>query len=365
MKYFLSSPDLNEKDFKAIENLFLPHQERHVNQPALQFESLLDNYYQSKSLVLQSGTVAFQLLAHWYKFEVVFCQNLTFIASIAPFVQQGAVPVFLGSGSDWNIDEIFWEEVDQRMQKIKGKAAIVLTHLYGNPSLATLSWNFLKEKYGDRLILIEDAAEAVGSTIHGKPVGTFGDFGILSFNRNKIITTSGGGALLLNGENQSKYHHGFYLATQARAAQPYYHHEELGFNWRMGDLNAQLGCSQWDQLEDKIQKRRQHFDTYFKALSNAFAFQQEHHHCTSNRWLTALTHPQLDPSTTIEVLKKVGIETRMIWKPMHLQPVFKDAEVISNHYEDQLFQNGLCLPSGSNLNEEAIFQIIHSIKTLF
>ncbi len=362
MSIFLSSPDLKPIDYKGLERLFLPHQEQYVNQPALQLEGLLDAHYSSKSLVLQSGTVAFQLLAHWFKFEVVFCQNLTFIASIAPFVEKGAKPVFLGSGTDWNIDEIFWEDVDRAMQKIKGNAAIVITHLYGNPAKAVLSWQILKEKYGDRLILIEDAAEAVGSTLKEKPVGTFGDFGVLSFNRNKIITTSGGGALLLNGEHGKRYHHGFYLATQARAQKPCYHHEELGFNWRMGDLNAQLGITQWAQLNDKIKLRRANFSHYSQELGSMFFFQPEMDNAQSNRWLTVITQPQLLPEKAIELLLKEGIETRMVWKPMHLQPVFRGAELISRGLESHFFNTGLCLPSGSNLKEEDVFYTIQALK---
>jgi UDP-N-acetylbacillosamine transaminase len=362
MKYFLSSPDLNESDHQSLKKLFEPNQERHVNQPALEFEGLLDAYYQSKSLLLQSGTSAFHLLAHWFSFEVVFCQNLTFIASIAPFVQKGARPVFLGSGDDWNIDEIFWEDVDRAMESVQGKAAIVLTHLYGNPAKAALSWNFLKQKYGERLILIEDAAEAVGSRINGIPVGTLGDFGVLSFNRNKIITTSGGGALILNGKFESWYFDGFHLATQARDPFPYYHHEKLGYNWRMGDLNAQLGVSQWEQLESKIHKRRSNFHLYIEELSPVFEFQPEAKNAVSNRWLTAIFHPKMNPLSFIKLLNASGVESRMIWKPMHLQPIFKGAKLISHNKETALFQSGVCLPSGSNLSNEVIFQIIQVIK---
>ena len=362
MKYFLSSPDLNDRDYHNLNPLFEPHQEKQVNLPALEFESLMDAYFESKTLALQSGTVALQLLAHWFRFDVVFCQNFTFIASIAPFVERGARPIFLGSGSDWNVDEKFWEDVDQKMKSIRGKAAIVVTHLYGNPAKAVLSWHTLKQKYGDQLILIEDAAEAVGSRINGKPVGTFGDFGILSFNRNKIITTSGGGALILNGDFSTWYSDGFHLATQAREPFPYYHHEKLGFNWRMGDLNAQLGVSQWGQLEEKIQKRRGNFQCYFQALGNEFAFQSENQNAFSNRWLTAITHPQMNPLVFIETLKKHGIESRMLWKPMHLQPVFKGTEVITSHLETELFQWGVCLPSGSNLENDDIFNIIDAIS---
>ena len=362
MKYYLSSPDLNDLDHQNLKKLFEPKQERHVNQPALEFEGIMDAYYQSKSLLLQSGTSAFHLLAHWFSFDVVFCQNLTFIASIAPFVQKGARPVFLGSGTDWNVDEIFWEDVDRAMENIRGKAAIVVTHLYGNPANAALSWSYLKEKYGDRLILIEDAAEAVGSCINGKPVGTLGDFGVLSFNRNKIITTSGGGALILNGKFKDWYSDGFHLATQARDPFPYYHHEKLGYNWRMGDLNAQLGVSQWKQLDDKMKKRRNNFQQYQEALSPHFEFQPEAKNSLSNRWLTAISHPKMNPLSFIDLLNSQGIESRMIWKPMHLQPVFKGAQVISHHKETALFHSGICLPSGSNLSLEAIFQIIQAIK---
>jgi dTDP-4-amino-4,6-dideoxygalactose transaminase len=362
MKYFLSSPDLNESDYLGLKKLFEPHQEKHVNQPALEFEALLDATYQSKSLLLQSGTVAFQLIAHLFSFEVVFCQNLTFVASIAPFVQKGAKPVFLGSGTDWNIDEIFWDDVDRTMQSIQGTAAVVITHLYGNPAKAISSWHVLKEKYGDRLILIEDAAEAVGSTLNGKPLGTFGDFGVLSFNRNKIITTSGGGALLMNGEHAKKYEYGFHLATQAREQLPYYQHHELGFNWRMGDLNAQMGISQWKQLPQKLSLRRRNFQMYFQELHPEFSFQPETPSAVSNRWITAIHHPNLEPEKAVLALKNEGIESRMIWKPMHLQPIFKGATVITRNVETELFQTGICLPSGSNLNEEAIFYIIQRIK---
>lgn len=365
MKYFLSSPDFNEKDYQALQVLFQTGQERYVNQPALTFEALLDAYYQQKSLVLQSGTACFQLLAHWYNFETVFCQNLTFIASVAPFVQKGATPVFLGSGVDWNVDPSFFEEVENIMNQTKGKAALIVTHLYGNPADAVRYWHTLKEKFGDRLILIEDAAEAVGSEINGKPVGTFGDYAVLSFNRNKIVSTSGGGALLMSQSHAYRYENGFYWATQAREPVLHYEHKNTGFNWRMGDINATLGASQWLQLTEKVIHRNGHFNQYFSALSTEFQFQPEPLDGKSNRWLTAVYHANWNEekrNEMISFLKNQGIESRPIWKPMSSQPIFATARVYSSQLEMKLFGQGICLPSGSNLKGNDLEIIIEAIK---
>ena len=302
---------------------------------------------------LSSGTAAIHLalvLLNIKDGDFVLCQSLTFSASANPIVYQGATPVFVDSELDtWNIcPEALKTAILTYKKQGKKPKALILVHLYGMPAKLNEIISICQEY---EIPIIEDAAEALGSRYDNKLVGSFGDLGILSFNGNKIITTSGGGALLSNNENyinQAKF-----LATQARDPAVHYEHSQIGYNYRMSNVVAGIGRGQLEVIEERVMQRRSNFEYYKNKLSSidAFEFQPEPENCKSNRWLTAFTiQDKAVPVNKIQAeLMTQNIETRPIWKPMHLQPVFKDAPYFGGFNAESLFQTGLCLPSGSNL----------------
>ena len=304
---------------------------------------------------LSSGTAAIHLaliLLDVKAGDLVLCQSLTFSASANPIVYQSAIPVFIDSETDtWNMDpEVLETAIVHYIQKKQKPKAIIVVHLYGMPAKIK-EIMAVATKYG--IPVIEDAAEALGSTFN-KPCGTFGDLGILSFNGNKIITTSGGGALISNNEewiNKAKF-----LATQARDNAPHYQHSQVGYNYRMSNVCAAIGRGQMEVLADRVQQRRKNFDFYQAGLAGyeGISFLNEPTGAFSNRWLTTIL---VDPTKTNGItredlrlaLTKENIESRPLWKPMHLQPVFEKAHYYGGNIAEKLFTNGLCLPSGSNL----------------
>ena len=322
------------------------------------------------SLVI-SGTAAIHLalrLCGVGPGDVVFCSSLTFIGSATPILFLGATPVFIDSEpATWNMSPPALEKAFAEA-KSKGKLpkAVVVVNLYGQCA----DYDSLKpicDRY--QVPLIEDAAESLGSTYKEKASGTLGKFGIFSFNGNKIITTSGGGMLLsddLDALDKARY-----WATQARDPALHYEHSELGYNYRMSNVLAGIGRGQLKVLEDRVQARREIFDRYFQALNGieGLEFMPESSNGKSNRWLTVLTleeNCKASPQAIIKQLDAENIEARPVWKPLHLQPVFKECPYYphqpENSFSDKVFQNGLCLPSGSNLEEEDQHRIIRIAK---
>ena len=305
--------------------------------------------------------------------DTVFCQSFTFSASANPILYQGAIPVFIDSEYDtWNMDPVLLRFALQEAKQVeKLPKAIIPVHLYGMPAKLNDIISIANE-FG--VPVIEDAAEALGSNINDKPCGSFGDFGILSFNGNKIITTSGGGALISN--NGQWIEKARFLSTQARDVAPHYQHSHIGYNYRMSNVLAGIGRGQLEVLNDRVASRRNNFNKYkllfTKFNSNGYniKFQNEPIGYYSNRWLTCII---VDPSTnkglTREVIKQAmdieNIETRPLWKPMHLQPIFKNSKNYLNGISDELFKNGLCLPSGSNLTEIDFNRIFNVLDLLF
>lgn len=304
---------------------------------------------------LSSGTAALHLALVMLgvgKGDVVICQSLTFAASANPVVYQGGIPVFVDSEPDtWNIcPDALEQAIKQCFNKGKKPKAIIIVHLYGMP--ARMGEILALCNYYD-IPLIEDAAEALGSEYRGQKAGSFGTFGIFSFNGNKIITTSGGGALWSADSevvNKAKF-----LAAQARDPAPHYEHSVTGYNYGLSNVSAGIGRGQMEVLKTRIAQRRANFDFYqntFRTLPG-LNFQEDPNECFSNRWLTALTldfeKSGISPSILIAALEKKSIEARHLWKPMHLQPVFRDALYFGGTVAEQLFQTGICLPSGSSL----------------
>ncbi len=334
-------------------------------------ENRLVDFLDQKSQVvaLNSGTAAIHLglqLLGVQKGDVVLCQSLTFVASVNPVLYLGAIPVFIGSEKEtWNLCPIALEEaiLNQLNKGIQPKA-IVVVHLYGMPAkmneIITIS-----KKYN--IPILEDAAEALGSSYTNQPCGTFGDFGVFSFNGNKIITTSGGGALLCHSEAVKKK--AVFLATQAKEDAVYYEHTQVGYNYRMSNISASIGLGQLEVLSEHIQHRKQNHHFYkqlFENLSEVTLHQEPNEDFISNHWLTVIQLASFEQREALRLhLEKYNIESRPVWKPMHLQPLFQDNLYFGDDLADKLFDNGLCLPSGSNLSEEDKKCIKEAIELFF
>jgi dTDP-4-amino-4,6-dideoxygalactose transaminase len=336
------------------------------------FEEELGEYLNIKHVaVLNSGTAAIHLALIILGIKAgdeVLVSTFTFSASVNPIVYQGAIPVLIDSETDtWNMNPDLLEKgiEDRILNGVKPKAIIVV-HLYGMPAKMDEIMQ-ISRKYG--IPVIEDAAEALGSKYRGRPAGTFGDIGILSFNGNKIITTSGGGALISDNEEYIKQ--AKFFSTQARDSAPHYQHSHIGYNYRMSNVLAGIGRGQLKVIEDRVSKRRSNFEYYFLKLNklHGITFLVEKAPFFSNRWLTTiLVDDALTGNKTREdiriVMGKNNIETRPLWKPMHLQPIFEHCPKYITGTAEKLFNSGLCLPSGSNLSLKDLDRVISQIKMI-
>ena len=376
-KIWLSSPHIGKNELnyvnEAFETNWIAPLGPHVNA----FEKGLQEQTQTKhAAALSSGTSAIHLaliLLGVKAGDIVFCQSITFSASANPISYQGAIPVFIDSENDtWNMDpELLKIALEDAKQNGKLPKAIIPVHLYGMPAKMNEIITIASEY---NVPVIEDAAEALGASINEKPCGSFSDLGVLSFNGNKIITTSGGGALLSN--NGDIIEKARFLATQARDSAPHYQHSHIGYNYRMSNVLAGIGRGQLEVLNDRVKSRRKNFDRYkqyFLKQNNAgfdITFQEEPEGYYSNRWLTCiLVDPTKNKRLTREEIRLTmdteNIETRPLWKPMHQQPVFATSKSYLNGTSDKLFENGLCLPSGSNLTEEEFERIFNCLDIIF
>lgn len=310
----------------------------------------------SHAAALSSGTAALHLalvILGIQKDDVVLCQSFTFCGSANPIVYQGATPIFIDSEADtWNMDpEALEEAIKHSLAKGKKPKAIIYVHLYGMPAKVEEIQAIAKEY---NIPLIEDAAEALGSKINGIPCGSFGLMSVLSFNGNKIITTSGGGALL--SQEKSYIEKARFLATQARDVAPHYQHSQIGYNYRLSNISAGIGRGQMQVLEQRVQQRRANFIFYKEIFINVsgITFQEESAGSYSNYWLTAILINPAQAGFSSEslrlALEKENIESRPLWKPMHLQPIYAECPYYGANTAESLFLTGLCLPSGSNLS---------------
>lgn len=360
-KIWLSSPHMGGNEQKFVQQAFDTNWVAPLGPNVTGFENDLESYLGGQVYVgaLSSGTAALHLaliLLNVQRGDEVICQTMTFSASANPIVYQGATPVFVDSEkSTWNICPIALEEaIVDRIAKGKKPKAIIAVHLYGMPFKAD-EIRAIADKY--EIPIVEDSAEALGSTYKGKKCGTFGDISILSFNGNKIITTSGGGAIVT--KTKILKDKAVFLSTQARDNAPHYQHSEIGYNYRMSNICAGIGRGQMEVLDKHIELRRKmhHFylDT-FNSVEGITVFTEPTDDFYSNHWLSAITvDPLLCNGKTREdlrlMLEAENIESRPLWKPMHLQPVFNDCSYYGAKVSEDLFDNGLCLPSGSNLLE--------------
>lgn len=376
-KIWLSSPDIGKNELRYVNEAFETNWIAPLGPNISAFQKELEVITNTRSAAaISSGTSAIHLaliLLGVKSGDHVFCQSMTFCATANPIVYQGAIPVFIDSERDtWNMDpNLLRTALVESRSKNKLPKAIIPVHLYGMPAKMSAILAVAKEF---NVPVIEDAAEALGSEINNKPCGGFGDFGILSFNGNKIITTSGGGALLSNDPeiiDKAKF-----LASQSRDPAPHYQHSHIGYNYRMSNVLAGIGRGQLEVLPERVSSRRANFQRYvdyFSVLNqNGFdvQFQEEPNGYYSNRWLSCiLLNPAQNNGLTREVvrlaLEEDNIESRPLWKPMHQQPVFEKAQSYLNGVSDELFENGLCLPSGSNLTNKEFNCIFKNLDDVF
>lgn len=322
----------------------------------------------SKVAALASGTGAIHLALIQLGVtnnDLVVCQSMTFSASANPITYLGAKPVFIDSEEDtWNMDPFLLEKaIKESIENGQKPKAIIVVHLYGMPAKMN-EINQIATKFN--IPIIEDAAEALGSNYHGKKCGILADFGILSFNGNKIITTSGGGALVCRSEKEKQKT--VFLATQARDNAPHYEHTQIGYNYRMSNIVAGIGRGQMEVIENRVKQRRLNFEFYKKHLSHIenISFLEEPKSHFSNRWLTCILTDSYKTREKIrQALEKENIEARPLWKPMHLQPVFNNCKSYTNGVSEDLFKRGLCLPSGSNMTEKELNRVVSNIKAVF
>lgn len=364
-RIYLSAPDIGKAELNHVLEAFSSNWIAPVGPHIEAFEKEFAAAVGSPHAVaLSSGTAALHLalrLAGVSAGDEVLCSSLTFVASAAPITYLGAKPVFIDSEElSWNMDPaIAIEAIERKAKAGKAPKALVLVHLYGqsadiNPIKACC------DKHGVKLI--EDAAEALGTTYHDKAPGSVGLAGIHSFNGNKIITTSGGGMLVTADAEMARQAR--FLATQARDTAPHYEHSTIGYNYRLSNVCAGIGRGQLSQLKQKVARRRAHFAAYAAAFKNipGIIMQPEAPWGRSTRWLTCLLVDPAKANVAREDirlgLEKLDIESRPIWKPLHLQPIFADAEYIGRGVSDKLFAQGLCLPSGSGMSDAERTKVI-------
>lgn len=368
-RIWLSSPHLGDKEREFVNEAFDTNWVSPLGPNVNGFEEDLANYLGEEVYVaaLSSGTAALHLaliILGVKQGDEVICQSMTFSASANPIVYQGATPVFVDSEpATWNISPYWLEQaIKDRIAKGKKPKAIIPVHLYGMPAQMDQISRIAGE-YG--IPVLEDAAEALGSSLNGRKMGSFGEMAVLSFNGNKIITTSGGGALV--SKNAAYIEKAKFLATQARDPAPHYQHSNIGYNYRLSNISAGIGRGQMLVLDKRVQRRREIFERYMEALRDySVESQKELPGMFSNRWLSAVL---IGRDGTInnklrEELAKENIESRPLWKPMHLQPVFEGAPFYGDGTSEDLFEKGICLPSGSNMTQSELDMVIEKIKEI-
>lgn len=368
----LSPPHMGDKEFvfvkEAFESNWIAPVGPHVDMFEKEFCEITGARF---AAAVSSGSAAIHLaliLLGIKKDDEVICSTLTFAASANPIIYQGATPVFIDSEPHtWNVDCNYLEDaLRDRIRKGKRPKAIIIVHLYGQSADIDPIMNLCNQY---EIPLIEDAAESLGAYYKGRHTGTFGTFGVFSFNGNKIITCSSGGMLVSNEEGLIKK--AKFLATQARDTAPHYQHSHIGYNYRLSNVLAGIGRGQIRVLAERVQARRTNFDLYQKELGElpGIQFMPEAGFGRSNRWLTCLTIDPAKFGATREdvrlALESENIESRPVWKPLHLQPVFQHFPYYGSGVAEELFNKGLCLPSGSNLTVEDLQRVVKGFRQVY
>lgn len=366
----LSLPHLagNENKYvkDAIDSTWITPLGPYVNR----FEELLDKYLGENNVVaLSAGTAAIHLalaIIGVGKGDEVICQSMTFSASANPIVYLGGSPVFVDSEPmTWNMDPaLLRTAIEERIKLTSRKPkAIIVVHLYGMPARMD---EIMKIAAEYDIPVVEDAAEAIGSEYDGHKCGTIGRFGILSFNGNKMITTSGGGALICPDKESAQ--RALFLATQARENRPYYYHETIGYNYRLSNVSAAIGCAQMEELDWRVNRRRAIHGIYADALRDnpvVSVHNNPDNTFNSNYWLSTILLDDASPVSADVLRQKLAshnIETRLLWRPMHMQPVYEDAPAYVNGVSQRLFDHGLCLPSSTTLSDEQVQYVAQLIN---
>lgn len=366
-KIYLSSPHMSDEGYerKYIDEAFETNWIAPLGANVDGFERELSEKVGAKhAAALSSGTAAIHMALKAVgveKDDIVFCQSLTFSATVNPVIYQNATPVFIDSDyKTWNMDPNLLEEAFKKYPKVK---AVLVVHLYGNSADLDSIVEICKRH---NVPLIEDAAESLGTTYKGKYTGTFGDFGIYSFNGNKIITTSGGGMLV--SDNEERIAKVRFWATQARDKARHYQHSELGYNYRMSNIVAGIGRGQLKVLDQRIAKKKYIFEFYKRELGEleGVKFMPENEWDKPNYWLTCITlSGKVKPIDIIEALEKDNIESRPIWKPMHMQPFYEGYDFIGKDVARNIFENGICLPSDTKMTDDDLNRVCGIIKGLW
>lgn len=366
-RIFLSSPHMSDEGYEMqyVKEAFDTNWIAPLGENVNGFERELAEKVGSKAAAaLSSGTAAIHLAlkaAGVGEGDVVFCQTLTFSATANPIIYQNATPVFIDSDYEtWNMCPKSLEEAFKKYPNVK---AVIVVHLYGLSADIDKIVELCKKH---NVALIEDAAESLGTYYKGKHTGSFGDYGIFSFNGNKIITTSGGGMLVSNNEERiSKTR---FWATQSRDQARHYQHSELGFNYRMSNVVAGIGRGQLRVLDQRVQKKRYIFDFYKRELGNleGIEFMPSNEWNEPNYWLSSMTlNGKIRPIDVMEALERENIESRPVWKPMHLQPFFEKYDFVGTDVSEKLFENGICLPSDTKMTEADLERVVKIIKGLW
>lgn len=375
-RIYLSAPHMSGREEQYIHQAFQSNWIAPLGPNVDQFEQAVESYHEGNihALAVSAGTHAIHLalrLCGVKAGDSVFCSSLTFAASVNPVCYQGAEPVFIDADQDtWNLSPQALEAALQDAKRNKRlPKALIAVNLYGQ-SADYDAIRALTEVY--KIPVIEDAAESLGASYKGHKSGALGDYGIYSFNGNKIITTSGGGMLV--SKDKKTIERARFLATQAREPAKHYEHKEIGYNYRMSNIIAGIGVAQMQELEARVQKKREIFQNYKETLQElpGVSFMEDAPYGTSNKWLTVLRlNPReapVTPAMVIEALEEENIESRPVWKPMHLQPVYKAAKYYPHpegSVSHKLFAEGVCLPSGTGMSEEAQGRVIDVIRKLW
>ena len=357
-RIFLSPPHMSGKEQEYINEVFKSNYIAPLGEYVNKFEASVSSYAGAPdALALNSGTSAIHLALRVLGIgagDVVLASTFTFMASVSPILYQGATPVFVDSDESWNLSpELLKKAIANSPKKPK---ALVVTHLYGQAAKMKEICEICEQ---ENIAVVEDAAEALGGFLSGKALGTFGRLGAYSFNGNKIITTSGGGMLV--GERELVEKARFY-STQAREPFLHYEHKDYGYNYRLSNVLGAIGTAQMEVLEARVMKKREIFEKYQKELPE-LEFMPEIANSRGNRWLTtALFKEKGAHLRVIEALAKENIESRPLWKPMHMQPVFEGALAFTDGTSEEMFARGICLPSGTAMGDEEFARVVKIVK---
>lgn len=366
-RIYLSSPHMSDEGYEMqyIKEAFDTNWIAPLGPNVNEFEKeLADKVGAKHAAALSSGTAAIHMAlkaAGVAEGNIVFCQSLTFSATANPIIYQNAIPVFIDSDFEtWNMDPNALEEAFEKYPNVK---AVLVVHLYG---LSTDMDRIMEICNKHNVVVIEDAAESLGTYYKGQHTGTFGEYGVFSFNGNKIITTSGGGMLVSNNEEKIKKVR--FWATQARDQARHYQHSELGFNYRMSNVVAGIGRGQLKVLDYRVAKKKYIFEFYKRELGglNGVKFMPINKWNEPNCWLSCVSlSGRVRPLDIMEVLEKENIESRPIWKPMHMQPFFEKYDYVGRGVSQKLFENGVCLPSDTKMTDEDLSRVCEIIKNLW